>query len=178
MDDINLVEMNMTENEVRITKKEKYKEIVKSKVRQSAFQYLKEIQQKHSKVKTISYGSKLMMAEYLKSPLFNSDNTETLLALRTRTVRGIRNDFSGMYNTLTCPLGCTELDTLPNLLSCKVLKAELKADSVATSDISYDDVFSSHTAKQRQVTELYTQLLAIREQLQNSPPVEPTGPVH
>ena len=130
MDDCNLVDMNMTENEISTMKKDKYKEIVKSKVRQSAFQYLKETQQKHSKVKTISYGSKLIIADYLKSLLFNSDNAETLLALRTRTVRGIRNDLSGMYNTLTCPLGCTELDTLPNLLSCKVLKAELKADSV------------------------------------------------
>ena len=149
MDDCNLVDMNMTENEISTMKKDKYKEIVQSKVKQSAFQYMKETQQKHSKVKTISYGSKLIMADYLKSPLFNSDNAETLLALRTRTVHGIRNDFCGIYNTLTSPLGCTELDTLPNLLSCKVLKAELKADSVTTSVISYDDVFSSDTAKQK-----------------------------
>ena len=79
MDDCNLVDMNMTENEISTMKKDKYKEIVKSKIRQFAFQYLKETQQKHSKVKTISYGSKLIMADYLKSPLFNSDNAETLL---------------------------------------------------------------------------------------------------
>jgi hypothetical protein len=43
----------MTDNEISAMKKETFKDIVKPKVRAAAFLYLKEIQKKHSKVKTI-----------------------------------------------------------------------------------------------------------------------------
>ena len=105
-------------------KKEKFKDIVKTRVRTAAFKYLKEIQQRHSKVKDIEY-LRFELSSYLRSPLFNKDNTQMLYALRTRTVRGIRKDFSGMYSDLSCPLGCEDPDTLPHIISCSVLKSQL-----------------------------------------------------
>ena len=84
-----------------------------------------------------------------------------------------------MYDNLTCPLKCGEVDTLPNLLSCKVLKDRLQTDIVTNNTISYNDVYSSDVVKQKEVTELYTHLLKIREDLLNStPPVALTGPMH
>ena len=56
------------------------------------------------KVGNIKY-NKFELASYLNSPLFNNENRILLLALRTRTVRGIRNDFRGMYADNMCPLG-------------------------------------------------------------------------
>ena len=83
-----------------------------------------------------------------------------------------------MYDDLTCPLGCGDQDTLPNILTCSVLKDKLKTDTVATNHISYDDIFSSNVGKQKQVTELYSHLLGIREELLKSQPVALTGPVN
>ena len=33
-------------------------------------------------------------------------------------MEGIRNDFRGQSVEILCPLGCGELDTLENILSC------------------------------------------------------------
>ena len=177
MEDFNEVGLSLTETEITSMKKEHYQKNVKVKVRQAALRYLKENQQRHSKVRDIKY-PKFELSQYMESPLFDSRNIQTLLALRTRTVRGIRNDFSGMYDDLTCPLGCGDQDTLPNILTCSVLKDKLKTDTVATNHISYDDIFSSNDGKQKQVTELYSHLLGIREELLKSQPVALTGPVH
>ena len=49
--------------------------------------------------------TKFDKAAYLGSPLFNSEDIRVLLALRTRTLEGIRNDFRGMYPSIECP--CT-----------------------------------------------------------------------
>ena len=43
----------------------------------------------HSKMSGLVY-KKLERAEYLRNPLFNSQGVKLLLALRTRTVTGIR----------------------------------------------------------------------------------------
>ena len=78
-----------------------------------------------------------------------------LLGLRTRTVRGIRCDFPGMYKDRLCPLGCGDSDTLPNILSCKVLKQHQTSDRLTNGNIKFEDIFSNDTYKQKQITELY-----------------------
>ena len=101
-----------------------------------------------------------------------------LLALRTRTVRGIRNDFRGMYSDAVCALGCGDTDTLSHILSCNVLQASMDSTCLAHSTVQYSDVYSTDIVKQKEVTHVYTQLLKIREELLNSLSVASTGPVH
>ena len=172
-----LINLNMTDEEICRVTKEQFKVMVKSKINRLAMDYLKEKQQTHSKVRNIDY-SKLETAEYLRSPLFNSHSIELLFSLRTRTVRGIRKDFQGMYADHSCPLACGDDDTLANVLACSVLQRHVQNNTVASEFIKYEDIFSNDVRKQRQVTELYSQLLTIREQLLDSSPVTETGPVH
>ena len=119
---------------------------------------------------------KFELSAYLNSPLFNNDSRNLLLALRTRTVRGIRSDFGGLYPDKKCPLGCGDTDTLKNILLCQVLKQYHKSQDVINSDIRYEDIFSCDITKQKQVTEVYKQVLEIREKI-ISLPVATTGPV-
>ena len=114
----------------------------------------------------------------MNSPVFTNDNTKLLLALRTRTVNGIRSDFSGMYTTLSCPVCGEHPDTLPNLLKCDIIRKYQQTAVMSNCDISYDDVFSEDIIKQKEVTELYSELLRIREDLIESTPFAITGPVH
>ena len=167
----------MSEKEIEAMPKLRFKKIVRTKVLQAAFKYLQSLKQSHSKMDKIQC-DKFETSSYMTSPLFRYDDVNLLLGLRTRTVRGIRNDFGGLYTDKSCPLGCGEIDTLPNILTCKVLKQHHVSTDVSSSDIRYEDIFSSDILKQKQVTELYRQLLDIRNKMIDSQPVATTGPVH
>ena len=67
--------------------------------------------------------SKTEKSEYLNSPLFNAESLQLLLALRTRTVRGIKNDFRDLYTDIKCPFKCDEDDITKHVLECRVLKS-------------------------------------------------------
>ena len=94
------------------------------------------------------------------------------------TVKGVRKDFAGLYPDMLCPLGCGQDDSLPNILTCSVLKSLHTSQNISSSDVKYEDIFSPDITKQKQVTEMYRQLLEIRRNLQNSQPVASNGPVH
>ena len=83
-----------------------------------------------------------------------------------------------MYPDIECPLECGEDDTIQHIMECSVLRQHHKSDNVSYSDIKYTDVFSKDVAKQKQVTELYEQLLEVRTRLLDSEPDTTTGPVH
>ena len=69
--------------------------------------------------------------------------------VRTKCVQA-----GGLYTDKSCPLGCGETDTLPNILTCKVLKQHHVSIDISSSDIRYEDIFSSDILKQKQVAEL------------------------
>ena len=82
-----------------------------------------------------------------------------------------------MYNDTACPLGFGNEDTLKNILTCTTLRSHHKSSDICLQGIQYEDMFSNNTVKQKQVTELYRQLLHIRYEIL-SQPVATTGPVH
>ena len=87
----------------------------------------------------------------------------TLFRLRSRTISGIKSDFSELYKPdLACPLCRQHPDTLPNLLTCPALSATVQKED-DSSEISYSDIFSSDVSQQKAVTELYSKLLEARE---------------
>ena len=175
--DKDMIELKLSDIEIANMKKEKFRSIVKAKIRQSSFKYLKTIKAGHSKMDRLSY-TQFEMAQYLNSPLFNSESMKLLLALRTRTVEGIKNDFRGMFADIVCPLQCGETDTIEHILKCSVLRQNHSSDTILQHDIEYEDIFSSEVMKQKQATELFKELLDVRNNLLNSPPVATTGPVH
>ena len=121
---------------------------------------------------------KLEKAAYLDSPLFSHGNVKLLLALRTRTVKEIKNDFRGMYQDNLCPMSCDSPDTLQHVLECQELQQYHTSQDVSTSGIRYTDVFWDNITKQKQATQLYSELLAIRDRITNNNQPEMSGPVH
>ena len=93
--DFDLIGLKMSEFEMKHTNKQKFKQIVKNKVSDAAFNFLKCRPATHSKMRKLIY-RKFEMPQYLCSPLFNRNSRSLLLALRTRTVRGIKSDFPGI----------------------------------------------------------------------------------
>ena len=52
-----------------------------------------------------------------------------------------------------------------------------KSDNISDGKVSYEDIFSNNVKKQKQVTDLYENLLEIRKKIISSLPVACTGPV-
>ena len=153
-----------------------YKDWIKIKVTEAAFRYLTSIQQTHSKLKNIQY-TKLEMQPYLCSTLFSRKQMSTLFRLRSRSISGIKSDFSELYKPdLACPLCRQHPDTLPNLLTCPALSATLQKED-DSSEISYSDIFSSDVSRQKAVTERYIQLLEARETLLTREEPEDAAPM-
>ena len=91
-------------------------------------------------MKNIKY-EKSEMASYLNSPLFNNNTRSLLLSLRSRTERGIRNDFRGMYPDTLSPF---DFDTLQNVLTCSVLKHYHTSKEVTDRNVEYNDIYSNN----------------------------------
>ena len=169
-EDKTMINLSMSDKEIARLKKAKFKSILKRKIKQAAYKSLNAQKEKHSKMNGLVY-KKLEKAEYLGNPLFNSEGIKLLLALRTRTVTGIKNDFRGMFPDNLCPLSCNSPDTLRHVLECVILQQRHVSQSVSASDIRYEDVFSEDITKQKQATQLYSELLEIRNNLVSQPEI-------
>ena len=78
-----------------------------------------------------------------------------------------------------CPLECGDVDTIENVLTCRVIKQHHTSNEVTNTTSKYEDIFSNDINKQQKVTELYSQLLEKRNNIIQSMPVAgKTGPVH
>ena len=113
----------------------------------------------------IFYLDSFKTLQYMQS--MTREQSSLLLAMRTRSVRGIHSDFGEMFLDKLCPLErCQELDSLPHLLACR----ELEGQVVRSPDVQFSDAFSMDLERQLAVTDLYSQLLAARERLLLPPP--------
>ena len=175
MEDKEMINLSMSDEEIKSLKKVKFKQIIRNKIRIAACKSLNKKKENHSKMNGLKY-TKLEKAVYLGSPLFNSENVKLLLALRTRTVKGIKNDFRGMFTDNLCPLSCDSPDTLQHLLECPVVQQCHTSQDVSASHVRYTDVFSGDTVKQKQATQLYSELLEVRNRIISEPEI--SGPVH
>ena len=93
------------------------------------------------------------------------EQSSLTLALRTRTVRGIRTDFGDMYLDKTCPLpGCQATDSLHHVLTCRVLQAAVRTQEPAVP-VQYGDVFSDCQETQAAATARFGQLFEARREL-------------
>ena len=121
---------------------------------------LKNIQQKHTKVKDIKY-EELKTQQYLKSPLFSNSETSLLYALRSRTADIFKANFRNMFaNVVHCPLDCQEEgeakedDTQKHLLLCSKLKCEIQTHDLASGEVLQEDIFGE-VKKQKEAIVLF-----------------------
>ena len=82
-----------------------------SAVRKTAFVHLLQSQQTHSKYRDVTHKS-LKMQAYMCDKTMRQDNASLLFAMRTKTVRNIRNDFGKMYNSDLRQLCHRHVDTI------------------------------------------------------------------
>ena len=86
------------------------------------------------------------------------EQSSLMLALRTRTLRGIRTDFGNMFTDKQCPLH----DSIAHLLTCSVLQQAVPARPTV---VQYGDVFSPCQETQNTAVLMFSQLVKTREGL-------------
>ena len=129
----------------------------------AAFKFLKNLQEKHSKVKDISY-EKLETQQYMTSPIFKDDEVNILHALRAKYIN-VKANFSSKYqNNMLCPLCLVDLDDQQHVLKCGILSSKFKSKETLKRSPKYEDIFADH-GKQKQITHLFKELLQIRTSL-------------
>ena len=138
-----LISLDQSDEEIKSMTKKTLKGILKTKVSKAAFREMLMQKQDKSKMVDMKY-HKMEMASYLQSPMFNQEQASLLLALRTRTVRGVRTDFGDMFMDKLCPLQCGDQYTLENILKYEVLKYDISEENdTLSSRISTRRIWSS-----------------------------------
>ena len=159
---------------------EDYRRAIKNGIRKAALVHLKNKQKTHTKVKDIVY-DKLEPQPYLRSPLFTNEENSLLFALRTRTARTFRGNFSNLYGgRVECSLKCWSLamhepppkDSQEHILGCNMI--QLEDTSIANDKIEYGDLFAD-VLRQKEAVTLYTMLIEERERILSSEEPNPPG---
>ena len=157
-EDAKLINLNMGEDKIEKMETYEFKKIVKSAVKKAAFEHLLEVQQGHSKYRSVKHSS-LKMQTYLNDHTMSKDDISLLFALRTKTIRGIRSDWGNMFHTNICPLCNQNEDTIPALMDCQELLA------VPRTGAQYDNIFSPSVDIQRAAVLQYRALLQARDRI-------------
>jgi hypothetical protein len=161
--DRQLLECSLTDDQIRNTSKYDLKVLVKSKAKEQVFKTLMAIKNTKFKMDDIRYTNSFQTQPYLI--MLTRKQSSLLMALRTRTVRGIRSEFGNMYPNKECPLqGCSEPDSLPHALVCQVLLGAVPGQS----EVQYGDVYSDSVAVQEAAVTRFALLLEARESILDS----------
>ena len=123
------------------------------KINSSAFEYLKSIQQSHTKVKHIPY-KKLNIAPYLTDSRFHIDEKILLFKLRT-SMSDVKGNFKNGLVDISCGL-CQENEpqTQEHLLSCTELINNCQ-DLYNDREVEYSDLVQG-VNKQLKCVRLYS----------------------
>ena len=97
--DFKSIEVDINEEKMASSSPTDFKSFIKKKIRNAAFQYLKQIKGEHSKVRENKYVNFDYPQQYLTSKLFSNKQCALLFALKNKTIRGIRDNFRNMYST-------------------------------------------------------------------------------
>ena len=138
-----------------------YKEHIKDNVRKTAFKDLEDKKVSHSKVRENIYSSFDRPQEYLTSKTFTNQQSFLIFALKSKTVRNIKENFPNMNsdNSL-CPVCERSPDTQQHILDCQVLKNILPMHT----DVEYNKLFGT-TQEQKEFIIIYEKYLEERDEL-------------
>ena len=173
--DLDTIGVPLNPTIIQNTDREVFRKHIKSRIAAAAFRYLTAQQTTHSKVKNIKY-EKLEVQPYLTSQLFNNQETRLLTALRSRTHKGFKHNFSNLYGGhIQCPLNCSEdpenpnIDSQQHLLECSKVLQEFETSDISNEKVNYNDIFGANTKKHKEHAVLFLQLLEIKEKLIEEP---------
>ena len=123
--------------------------MVRERVKERTFQYLRNIQKTNTKAKNIKY-NKLIMSSYLQARNSMTIQEKSFaFSARTRLL-DLKAYFRSSQMDTLCRKCLTEEESQEHLLSCP----ELRDGSLVTPDISYEDIFGEDTDRIATITRI------------------------
>lgn len=135
VEDLKHVNLNLTIKDIPLKSKLKFKKEVKVKIVNTAFNYLKQKSQVHSKMDNLRY-KKLSLQKYLSSDLLSKRESQKLFMFRTRMAQFAKNFPNGTDN-FECPI-CKKENTIDNeahSLNCEVILKQVP--NAANQNVGY-----------------------------------------
>ena len=173
IEDLKQLGITETFEEIARISEERFRNIVKEKIKILAFRYLitiKDKEKERSKVNKVQF-HELEMQSYLlpnKMSTNTMDSTQLckfVFSLRTRMVQ-VRDNFKSSYADTNCQLCYQHVDSQPNLLNCKMLQD----DALVAATPEYEDLFSNDAEKQLKIAILLREKFRKRKQLLKTKP--------
>ena len=127
--------INLSEEEIKSLKREKFKTIVKKSVKEQGEIYLSKSRSNHSKSKNLN--NKFELQDYLVCHQLNIHEKQLLFKFRTQTYE-CKANYRRLYEPDLSCFVCQNEDTQEHLtVSCKV------SENMNMGDVSYEDIFGS-----------------------------------
>ena len=137
--DFELLEEQISEEQIIAMSPSEYKKYVKSEIQKYAFQYLEGLKTSHSKVRDNQYQDLEKPQKYITSKLFTNDQCFLIFALKSKTLRGVKTNTISVYQeNYLCPLCKRYPDTQEHIGSCRVLQDILPCP--LSTPIDYSDL--------------------------------------
>ena len=162
LSDFNKLNIHISDNLIQNMNEDEYKNLIKDKVREAAFNEFKHMQAGHQKGNTLYHEDLKHPQPYLITNKLSNSQVSLLFNLRTQCVRGIKDNFHGQNNhNLKCDLCKNETDNQDHLLKCHVLKQHIQWNH---EDVKHEHIYGT-LQQQIDVTILLSTLLEVRDRL-------------
>ena len=158
--DLDELNIQLTENEIREMKYEAFKKVVKTKSNEKFFEYLLSLKLNHSKTQNLS---SYKLQTYLESENLTYKQKQLLFSLRTRSI-DVKRNYKNKYrnSNLFCTLCDDKLvESESHLLECTSTYEMLGN----IGDAKYEDIFSSEISRQEKITKIFEKVLKLRQNL-------------
>ena len=120
LDDLKELKIDANFDKIREISKEAFKKTVKNKIKEKAFQYLKEQQKTHSKARNMNY-YELNLQSYLKPASDMTIKEKSFIFMARSRMLDVHCNFKSGKSNLLCRKCLSEDETQKHLLSCKAL---------------------------------------------------------
>ena len=163
-DDKNTLGIYLTDDEVRTKSRNKFKEMMKSKVEQFALLELNLQKQKHSKSSYL-HSSSFKTAEYLEDGRFSKIEIQLLFKLRSQTA-DLKMNFPKMYADTLCSTCKLFPESQSHILQCPAIVPKLNLLTVQPCKLNEVSIYGS-VDEQLKIAKIYSRIFEVRSQILN-----------
>ena len=157
--------INLSDEEVKLMSKPKFKELVLRKINALAARQFSEIQSKQQKTKQLQISDKQQPAPYLFSKTLCQEEVRTLFKLRSSTIDVKGNMSSSYKENMWCRTCFLFPESQQHLLHCSDIR--LKLPDIDFSKVRYEMIYEN-LKNQECIAKLYHLILQARSDILNT----------
>ena len=163
-DDKNTLGINLTDDEVKLLSRNKFKRIIRSKVEQFALSELNILKQKHSKSSYL-HSSSFKTEEYLEDGRFSKIEIQLLFKLRSQTA-DLKMNFPKRFADTLCSTCKLFPESQSHVLQCPAIVPKLNLVAVQPCKLNENNIYGS-IDEQLKIAKIYSTIFEVRSQILN-----------